>query len=93
MEMGSYNCYICSKLTVLKQSFEQGIDGIKRSSFSQLNLVAWGKWGGKEPEQWSFKGLESTGVRLAILPLAFARLMLCGQVKWKSLQRIGSCAC
>lgn len=50
MEMGSYNCYICLKLTVLKQSFEQGIDGIKGPSFSLLNLIAWGKPGGREQE-------------------------------------------
>lgn len=96
MEMGSYNCYICLKLTVPKQSFEQGIDGIKGPSFSLLNLIAWGKQGRKragaaeEPRWRYFKGLRlCNDVMLAVLPLGFARPMLCGQVKWKRLQRIG----
>lgn len=76
------------KLTVPKWSFERRVDGIKGSSFSLLNLVAWSRWRGKEPCSSTLKGTQAQVQMLAVLPLTFARLVLCGQVEWKSLQRI-----
>lgn len=49
--------------------------------------MAWGKRGGKEPCTDTLKAMKAQEQMLAVLPLGFARLALCGKVKWKSLQR------
>lgn len=87
--MGSYNGCIFLQLTVPKRSFERRIDGIKGSCFSQLDCVAWSRWRGEEPCSSILKGRNAQAQKLAALPLAFTRPVLCGHLEWKSLRRMG----